>query len=278
VPRGSTPTAMQYRQYGASPGLGHIVECFWTLRTAAGAPAAIDRVLPDGRCEVILHAGVPFSAIDQTGARSVQERVLFAGQCVRAVRLLRPPGAHVVAARLRPGAVFALTGVPAGHLAGRVQDLAAVDARLAVALSGIAGEDDETRTVRALDAALLKHVAGRAVDPVAAGLVGAAVASGGRMRVDDMVRLSGAGGRRVERLFAKNVGLAPKTFLRILRFQRVLAALRAGDNRSFAALAHEGGFYDQAHLINDFRSFAGATPSAWPGDGATLMSLLAGRG
>lgn len=66
--------------------------------------------------------------------------------------------------------------------------------------------------------------------------------------------------RHFERLFQQHVGLAPKTFAGILRFQHVLRLRDAQPHWTWARVAQESGYYDQAHLITDFRRFSGSTP------------------
>ncbi len=72
--------------------------------------------------------------------------------------------------------------------------------------------------------------------------------------------------RRLTRQFTARIGLAPKRFSRVRRFQRLLhLAARPGDGTEpdWARLAADCGYYDQAHLINDFRALSGLTPGAW---------------
>ncbi|HJL15347.1 MAG TPA: AraC family transcriptional regulator [Sandaracinaceae bacterium LLY-WYZ-13_1] len=68
--------------------------------------------------------------------------------------------------------------------------------------------------------------------------------------------------RRLRRRFARAVGLTPKRFARIRRLQRVLRSL-AAEPASWAQLAADCGFCDQAHLIHDFRELAGTTPTRY---------------
>ena len=65
--------------------------------------------------------------------------------------------------------------------------------------------------------------------------------------------------RHLERRFLDRVGLTPKLFSRMRRFQSVFAAIEDGD-ANWAAAASACGYYDQAHLIRDFREFTGKTP------------------
>src|SRR5262249_17449885 len=63
--------------------------------------------------------------------------------------------------------------------------------------------------------------------------------------------------------FAAEVGLPPKLFLRVRRFQRVLALANPSKLVPWAELAGRCGYFDQAHLIRDFVAFAGITPGTY---------------
>jgi AraC-like DNA-binding protein len=79
-------------------------------------------------------------------------------------------------------------------------------------------------------------------------------------QVTDCVGLSA---RRFIELFHRQVGLTPKTFSRVRRFQRVLRAVHGRREIDWAQVALENGYYDQAHFIHDFQGFSGSTPSAY---------------
>ena len=78
--------------------------------------------------------------------------------------------------------------------------------------------------------------------------------------VTDAVGLSAK--RFIER-FKAEVGVTPKVFCRIRRFQRVLSCAHSAAEVDWAQLAAECGYFDQAHLIRDFRAFAGITPTKY---------------
>ncbi|MBX3081264.1 MAG: AraC family transcriptional regulator [Anaerolineae bacterium] len=64
-------------------------------------------------------------------------------------------------------------------------------------------------------------------------------------------------------LFKRQVGLSPKVYVRLQRFQHALRSLTTHDVMSWSAIALEAGYFDQAHFIHDFRSFAGVTPMTY---------------
>lgn len=65
------------------------------------------------------------------------------------------------------------------------------------------------------------------------------------------------------RVFAEYVGATPKEFLRIVRIQRALYTLQCQPGISFAQLAYECGFFDQSHMIKEFKLFSGYTPAEY---------------
>lgn len=70
----------------------------------------------------------------------------------------------------------------------------------------------------------------------------------------------GVSERHLRRVFREVVGLSPKAFFKLMRFERALNAAKGGSDLSWSDIAVGAGYYDQAHLIADFRSIAGATP------------------
>jgi AraC-like DNA-binding protein len=64
-------------------------------------------------------------------------------------------------------------------------------------------------------------------------------------------------------LFKESVGLTPKGFLKIMRFQKALMEIETSKKINWPGIALESGYYDQAHFINDFKSFSGFTPAQY---------------
>jgi AraC-like DNA-binding protein len=64
-------------------------------------------------------------------------------------------------------------------------------------------------------------------------------------------------------LFKKYIGLSPKQFARIARFQKVIAGLEQQQPVEWTSIAYDCGYYDQAHFIKEFQSFSGINPSSY---------------
>ena len=83
----------------------------------------------------------------------------------------------------------------------------------------------------------------------------------GAIRIDDLAHHSGLSLRHYERRFVTELGFTPKLLARITRFQEALDAKRLSPRRSWLSVAHELGYFDQMHMIRDFQSLGGDTPS-----------------
>jgi transcriptional regulator GlxA family with amidase domain len=83
----------------------------------------------------------------------------------------------------------------------------------------------------------------------------------GDIAIETVAQVIGISRRQLERRFKREIGLSPKQFCRILRFQKVFASLETNDP-AWPDVAAACGYYDQAHLIRDCRELSGETPSA----------------
>jgi len=265
---------LRYEQFEPSPALAPVVERLWLLEGQAGEIAA-EPIPPDGHPEIIIHAGEPFVEI-VNGRRRLQERVLFAGQITRAVQVAPSGYSRLAGARLRPHGGFMLFGGSQRRYADRIVPLADIDARLARRLArGVAGLGLTGDLVPALESVLAPVAAAVTRTVVVAPAVALALERRGLVRVADLAAPVRLGARQFERRFQEQVGLPPKLFLRILRFQEVLNAIRYGlDATSWADVAAAHGFYDQAHFIHDFKGFVGESPAAWNVGEASLAAIF----
>jgi AraC-like DNA-binding protein len=69
--------------------------------------------------------------------------------------------------------------------------------------------------------------------------------------------------KHLERLFQRYVGHTPKTYARIARFQGALGSMTLSQGMDAVDLVSRFGYFDQAHLINDFKQFTGVTPGQY---------------
>ena len=218
--------------------------------------------MPDGCPELIVHLGDPFARwIDCRWV--VQPRAFLAGTLSRPWLLRAGRRIDTVGIRFRAGET---TGVLPLSMAG------ASDRELA--LAGIVGRGAAgalVRTLRSARTGTARFVAAerwlaarlgeaRPRRITAARAVALIRAGGGQARIDDVARSLGWSRRRIERAFARDLGIRPKVYARIVRLNAVLATLEDTERPRAVDLALEAGYFDQAHLLRDFRILAGRTP------------------
>jgi AraC-like DNA-binding protein len=85
------------------------------------------------------------------------------------------------------------------------------------------------------------------------------------LTVDDFAVRAGMSSRALQRLFSKYVGASPKWVIRRYRLHELLEQMHSGQRLDWAQLAVDLGYFDQAHLINDFKSITGYAPTEYPG-------------
>jgi len=95
------------------------------------------------------------------------------------------------------------------------------------------------------------------------------VQTNGAVRIGELTQELGWSRKRIAARFREEIGLPPKTAARLLRFERARELAEAAQRPDWARVAVEAGYYDQSHLINEFRDVTGRTPATFLQDGAT---------
>ena len=84
-----------------------------------------------------------------------------------------------------------------------------------------------------------------------------------QMSIDRISKKVGYSQKHLIKIFKEHVGLTPKSFLKIIRFQKAIQEIEQNKTANWASIAFDSGYYDQAHFINDFKSFSGFTPTQY---------------
>jgi AraC-like DNA-binding protein len=278
------------------------VEMLWYFEASA-VGHGFDRILPAGTQQLCLRlSGRPTSIFDADGKTELSSGLgIVNGAQSGSFVIDKSQQDALLGVQFRPGGAFPFLGVAAHELFGGHETLETLWGSPFKGLcERVALERSVERKFALVERWLLARAGlGLGPDAVVAeaiarlGGVGAAGVWRAERRADD-ADPEGAGGARVAQIavdlgvsqrwliqrFKEQVGLTPKLYGRLQRFQRVLRGLEGvgapGGGWSEIALAH--GYFDQAHLIRDFREFAGVTPRqylAWRGPHAQHLPLPA---
>jgi len=242
--------------------LSRYVDRMW-WQTHAGLPSSRQRIYPDGAMALAIHLNKPTATffIDQ---QPISVRVpLLAGPYSRSFHIDPSQSTAVVGVLFRPGAARMFFPISPHELHNAdiaLCDIAAPEAdRL---LNELCAAQDAPALFAALERDLLRRLKGAPpIHPAVLYSVDQIAREGGVRSVRQMERDTGLSPTRFIHLFREHVGLTPKLFCRVRRFHNALGRIEKGLPVQWAQIAADCGYFDQAHLIRDFRIFAGITPA-----------------
>ncbi|HEX4283808.1 MAG TPA: helix-turn-helix domain-containing protein [Terracidiphilus sp.] len=269
---------MLYLQHTPAPPLAEFVRMLWYAR-AHDVAHRRERILPTGRVQVILNLArdylldcpeqqddlrMPPALV--VGARSVYEIVDTSDMADLIGIVFEPAGFGVFARDAvdlfsnRSVPLEDIWGSPARTLRDRLLELATPEARL---------DCLERFLIDWIAPRLTRHGPRRSAEVQFALHAFERPMSG--MSVREAARRTGWSERRFSQVFREEVGLTPKTWCRVQRFQQAVQQLYAGGEVRWAELALQCGYYDQSHFANEFRAFSGVDATTYRA-GRTLWS------
>jgi AraC-like DNA-binding protein len=253
---------LEHARTQAQSGCVHIARCLEDVHVCAPDARGVFHVdsLPDGRASLVIRV------MDARGDVSI------AGPRTRAHYKRVTGVSRAIVVRFKPGWAPLFFGVPTGALKDRIVALEDVWGRSSRDLcADLAAARTSTEAIDRLARALRTK---GDVEPTSAALArrAARLLEDGECRVDRVADRLGVTARHLRRAFIENVGVAPKEFARSVRLQRALtffgtfsgrATASRAQTMNWARIALDAGYYDQAHLISDFKDLVGLTPSAF---------------
>jgi AraC-like DNA-binding protein len=258
---------MAYVRHIPSPPLAAFVSCFWYWEGAPETPA-MERLMPTGQPGIIVNLCDDPLRLYDSGDLERSETfglAMLSGARTRPFVIDNQQQDRVFGIEFRAGGAFPFFGMPAGEFENQGVPL---DVLWGSAASGLRERlleaHEPSDMFRVAQAVMLEQ----AVRPLGIGpAVHFALQSFCRVPHVDTVgavtdRL-GMSQRRFIEVFRDQVGVTPKAFCRVRRFQFVLHAIHRAREVNWAQVALDSGYYDQAHFIHDFRTFSSLTPSQY---------------
>ena len=260
VPSGNDNHAMLKSQFfPAGEGLSDIVEAVWDVDfdDARSARALTIKVLPATSPVLIVH----YRAAMTAAHRSRYKRTAN-GMQTQAMTL-RPSGPlGVVLVRLKAEEACRVLGCDLADMTDASVELSDIfgDHEASLLEEMLAEAESAQARVARMQEFLGGRIAASRFDPVVRHAI-RALKQDPAISMKALASRLDIGERSLQRRFRTLTGVSPKQFARVERIQKVVATRLKGSN--WADLAYATGYSDQAHLINDFRSLAGAPPGAF---------------
>ena len=250
--------------------LARYVDWFWFYQDLFPAHRR-EHVLPDGTFELIIDLREePRRLFDREkpGCETVFRRGWLSGTHSKYIIIDALPGSSMIGVHFKPGGAAAIVGIPAGELRDQVVELEAIwSARAAELREQLLAAPGARAKFHVLERFLVGELARRASDArqqrrvfwAVEQFVARAEVTSIRAVVDQL----GVSHKQFIADFRRHVGLTPKLFCRIQRFQQVLAEIQSRRRVEWADVACSCGYFDQAHFVHDFQAFSGLNPSTY---------------
>ena len=228
------------------------------------APPAVQRIVPNGEMGLCFYRG---DRVDYAGCGPVVS--CLSGQSVRWQDILATGGIEIVGAHFTTLGAGLFFQAPLHEYFGRAVPLSDLsDPSLLELEDRVLSAPGPLQAWAAMDAFFLRRVDGAAPDILTLRRLYRALAysrlhvSG--LRVGDIASEACLSERQFSRLFAENVGLSPKDYLRLQRYHRTLHDLKSSlpGTATLTEVAWRNGYYDFSHLTTDFRKISGYAPSS----------------
>src|SRR5688572_26184287 len=247
--------------------LSQFVENFWLVEGFT-ADYTREKILPDGAIELIIDLDTEPKSIfaDESSEHSrTVKKAWISGERTGYIVIGAHRNQSMVGIRFRPGGAYPFFRFPISELSESVTELDLIWGKLVdeirEQLQSIESHDEK---LSALEAFLLAR-AHRSLE--AHRLISFAVHqlqhSPQFLAIRDLANTIGITQKHLISQFEKVVGLRPKSFARVCKFQKVVNILEQQKQIEWVAIASDCGYYDQAHFIHEFQAFSGLNPSTY---------------
>ncbi len=249
------------------PPLSAFIELFWSCESDTPAQRK-DRRLPDGSMGLVINLRDDlirvYDPLHPHQFQSYRGGVISGAHSTFTV-IDSASRAAMVGVEFKPGGALPFLAWPAAELHNQVISLEMVWGAQAQHLrEQLLAADTPARRFAILEQALLARLApARISHPAVDYALSAFQHSAPAPSIAAVTERIGLSQTRFIQVFREAVGLTPKQFCRVQRFQQVLQRLESAAPARWAELALACGYFDQAHLIHDFQAFASLTPSAY---------------
>ncbi len=257
---------MHYHEHEPHKHLKTYIKCYWSLKVAENLPSNDgQKVLTDGM-EFIFNLAAPCEVLENGSILSTVGNTGITGPRTVPMKL-RPTGPlEMFGICFLPGGSYPFFSIPLHELTNQYAD---VDS-----LWGAKGSSFVDRIINTcfttkekiveLDKYLLNILEKNrnddiAIDTALRGIQGYK----GQVTVEHLAQHTGLSCRQLERKFKERVGISPKQLSRSLRFKNIFKYLERSPYETWTSVALACGYYDQAHMIRDFKHYTGLSPVAY---------------
>jgi AraC-like DNA-binding protein len=241
--------SFKYTEIPPAEHLKDYIDTYWIMETGALYQPAEVRLYADGTTDIFVNMGSTRPLLNNNPL--LPDTIYFGGTMTASSLIQRLPSSVFIGIRFKPGGFAFFYKLPLQELTDEIiefpdrflYDLLDVDNKVTDRLDDFFTKKiRNTRNLLSLAKTVENHK--------------------GQITVDYLAEIHHVTNRTLERMFNEHMGITPKEFIKVIRFQQVLKRIRKKDfKESLSQLAFEMGYYDHAHLTNEVKRYSGVNPT-----------------
>lgn len=238
---------MSYIEYEPHPALSRTIKCFWRYKSD-GSSDNPDAVIPDNCSDILIDL-----------SRQGKISTFFIGTMTKPIVSSQK---HIIGIRFNPGYAYLFFGIPMKEFTDITVELQDVWKDTNLLEREIYSQNDIIMSIDCLQNVLLSRQ--DECLPIPAALSNAMLSISSNTEFNSVENLSsetGVSRQYLRRVFLEYVGINPVQYMRISRVRKTIKHIRKEKKPlNMSYIAQDFGYYDQSHMILDFRKFTGSTP------------------
>lgn len=250
----------EFRIIKPSQLLTTYVKHYWLLKTV-GDFMALARTVPTGMMSLIFHRGNRLLSVLEG---EFHPRSFLSGHDRTFADLQYDGQINMISVVFHPVGIRAFFNLPMNKIAGmRLTAGDIEDKELSVLENSLTSIENDRFCILLIEQFLLKRLTRLAdynLDRIETTI---RLINSGQTHITFLADAACLSRKQFNRIFSENVGINPKEFSRTIRFQRALHILKTAPQISLTALAYDCGYFDQSHMIKEFKTFSGYTPTEY---------------
>lgn len=255
------------------PLLRNLIKYFWVIESESIISVS-HKLLPVNNIDFIFNLSSPIEYITDEKVRTTSTRFHFNGIRDKYYIINQTGNLRVFGASFFPIGLFPILRIPLNEFTGKTIELDDI-------ISNFTDEILKKITPVQSNAEIIKVIEIAIVDSVDISLIPSKdvyelirVFNSNNYCISDFCEQYGVNQRKLERIFNKYIGVRPKLFQRINRFNRIINQFQGKKNDNLALFAYDNNYFDQTHFIKDFKSFIGTTPTEFLNQNNSVRQIM----
>ena len=252
---------MLYDRISSPMSLSGLIDCYWVVESN-DPTISRQKIIPDGFAEIIFHYGDPYR-INISGKWETQSKALLAGQ-IRNHFLLENTGlSGMIGIKLKPYALAEIFFLEMSEFTDKVADLMSVlREEFETIYPDMISDAPYKSKIEKLNSFFEAYLPSISKSDKIEQAIRLILEEKAAITISEIAEAINISERQLERLFKRYIGLSPKFYCRIIRFNHIFELVQK-EEKEWGKLAQLTGFYDQSHFIKNFKEFTGEDPSKY---------------